>query len=59
VAEQKKLYFAPMNLVKYDPIKEVKSIFENYNREVSLTKKGRLIKIPDIKLKKEDLFSND
>lgn len=25
--EQKKVYYSPMNMVKYDPIKEVKSIF--------------------------------
>lgn len=35
---------------KYDPIKEIKSIFENHNRETMATKKGRLISIPEIKL---------
>lgn len=59
IQEQKKLYYAPVNMLKYDPIQEVKSIFENYNREASVNKKGRLIKIPDINLRREDLFSND
>ena len=35
---------------KYDPIKEIRSIFENHNRETMATKKGRLISIPEIKL---------
>ena len=42
--------------MKYDPVKKVKEIFQNHNRETSVTKKGRLIKIPDLKLRREDLF---
>ena len=44
------MYYVPVKEFKYDPIKEVNSIFEDNNREFSMTKKGRFIKIPDINL---------
>ena len=37
---------------KYDPIKEIRNIFETHNRETMVTKKGRLINIPEISLKR-------
>lgn len=52
-------YYNPVSEFKYDPIQEVKSIFELHNRETSNTKKGRFIKIPNISLTREDIFSND
>lgn len=31
-AKDPKTFYAPVNLTKYDPIKQVKNIFENHNR---------------------------
>lgn len=41
---------------KNDPIKQVKEIFESHNKETAATKRGRYIKIPELSLKRQDLF---
>jgi hypothetical protein len=44
---------------KCDPIDEIKKLFEAHNRDALVNKKGRIIQIPEINIKREDLFLED